>query len=234
MSQPDPVIPQRPARRPDPARFGGTRRLASYLTAGVTGATMATAHSEAAVVAINLGASGLNLLGQNGGVSVGSTRSISDWLGPNTGTLAISNNSVGGQWGLSGSGGLQFAILPGQYATPRRFAAAATIDNSASSFSSDFSKTVFGYDGDYFASDFSASPKSYMGFRFASGGGYQYGYLEVTWNSASTTWEILSGAYESTVNTAILAGASPVPAPSALALLALGGGAFRRARARAA
>ena len=242
MSQPDPVSAQRPSRRPDPARLGGNGRLASYLTAGVTGATMATAHSEAAVVAINLGPTGLNLLGQNGGVSDGSYRSISNWLGANTGTLEVFNDAGDGDWGIAGLGGLQFAIGTGGYASPRRFVAGQPIYRTGTTFTSANADSLFGYDGYYYSSNFSASPKSFMGFRFYTpshsgpplDSGWNYGYLEVTWSQGSTTFQILSGAYESQQGVAILAGATPVPAPSALALLALGGGAFRRARARAA
>ena len=78
-----------------------------------------------------------------------------------------------------------------------------------------------------------------MGFRFGAAGNYNYGYLEVTWDSATGNWQILSGAYESTVNAGILAGAGappaiPLPAASLLALMALGGNSFRRSRARSA
>ena len=75
-----------------------------------------------------------------------------------------------------------------------------------------------------------------MGFRFGGGSDCDYGYLEVTWNSAHTTWQVLSGAYESTPNTAILTPA-PVPEPGAatmafgaLASLCLGGRALKRWR----
>jgi hypothetical protein len=70
-----------------------------------------------------------------------------------------------------------------------------------------------------------------MGFQFFGGAGnWYYGYLEVTWNSSTNTFQILSGAYESTANAGILAGATAVPGAglSAMALMALGGGAFRR------
>jgi hypothetical protein len=59
--------------------------------------------------------------------------------------------------------------------------------------------------------------------------------LEVTWDGTSENWQILSGAYETTVNTAIAAGqgAASVPAPSPASLLALivGGAALRQWRA---
>ena len=80
------------------------------------------------------------------------------------------------------------------------------------------------------SADFGAG--SFMGFRFGTSGNYNYGYLEVTWDSSNTTFQILSGAYESTANTGILAGATAAAVPgggvSAMALMALGGGAFRR------
>ena len=80
------------------------------------------------------------------------------------------------------------------------------------------------------SADFGAG--SFMGFRFGTSGNYNYGYFEVTWDSSNTTFQILSGAYESTANTGILAGATAAAVPgggvSAMALMALGGGAFRR------
>jgi hypothetical protein len=222
---------------------GGNGRLAAYLTAGVTGATMATAQSEAAVVAIDIGATGLNITGANAGVANGSKRTISNWLGVGTGTLEIYNNFDPGYgqlyWGLDGdsasSAALQFAVNGSSFARPRNFGAGVTIDGSAT-WTGSLNNTAFrfrnAYSTQYVSPDFGAG--SFMGFRFGTTGAYYFGYLEVTWTSSTNTFQILSGAYESTVNTAILAGATPVPAPSALALLALGGGAFRRARARAA
>ncbi|MGA0287807.1 MAG: hypothetical protein ACO3QA_12350 [Phycisphaerales bacterium] len=80
------------------------------------------------------------------------------------------------------------------------------------------------------SADFGAG--SFIAFRFGTSGNYNYGYLEVTWDSSNTTFQILSGAYESTANTSILAGATAAAVPgggvSAMALMALGGGAFRR------
>ena len=74
---------------------------------------------------------------------------------------------------------------------------------------------------------------SYLGFRARptiSGTAWNYGYFEVTWNAASAQFQILSGAYESTVNTPIT-----VPEPAGMVLagigaLALGVGAIRRSR----
>jgi hypothetical protein len=78
-----------------------------------------------------------------------------------------------------------------------------------------------------------------MGFRTATG---NYGWLEVTWNSTSNEFQILSGAYEDQVGVAILAGdtgTAAVPEPSTFAMGALlsGGVAFvawRKRRQKAA
>ena len=79
-------------------------------------------------------------------------------------------------------------------------------------------------------------PGSFIGFRARptdTSTNWTYGYFEVTWTNATNTFEVISGAYESTVNTAIAV--QPVPEPSAIALagigaLALGAGAIRRSR----
>jgi len=74
------------------------------------------------------------------------------------------------------------------------------------------------------SADFGAG--SFIAFRFGTSGNYNYGYLEVTWDSSNTTFQILSGAYESDVNTAILAGATggaPVPGPAFIFRRASGG-----------
>jgi len=58
-----------------------------------------------------------------------------------------------------------------------------------------------------------------MGFKTAQG---KLGWLEVTWAGATDTFQIYSGAYESTAGVAIAAGATAVPEPSTIALIALG------------
>ena len=59
-----------------------------------------------------------------------------------------------------------------------------------------------------------------MGFKTAQG---NFGWLSVTWAGATDTFQIYSGAYESTAGVAIAAGATAaVPEPSTIALLALG------------
>jgi hypothetical protein len=212
-------------------------RLASYLTVGVTGSLLANAHSEAAIVMIDLtNVAGNDITGANAGLpAVNGKISIVNWLGAGSGTLEIYNN-YSGYWGLDGdsysSNTLQFAVngSSSSFASPRNFGTGTTIDNSAT-WTGSANRTTFKYvtSSTFTSPDFGAS--SFMGFRFGSGS-YYYGYLEVTWNSTTNTFQILSGAYESTANTGILAGATPSAVPgggvSAMALMALGGGAFRR------
>ena len=144
--------------------------------------------------------------------------------------------------GLDGGGNptLHFAVFGVAYASPNNFGLGTTIDVSAS-FDGFVARTVFRYTGDGSVSaDFGAN--SFMGFRFGVFGGtdFNYGWLEATWTSSTNTFQLLSGAYESTVNTPILAGAAaPVPEPTtgALAALVLGGtalGVARRRRQKAA
>jgi hypothetical protein len=74
-----------------------------------------------------------------------------------------------------------------------------------------------------------------MGFRTAQN---NYGWLEVTWDSASKDFQIFSGAYEDQVGVAIRAGdgagpaAVPEPGTWAAAALLAGGAAFVRWRKR--
>jgi hypothetical protein len=68
--------------------------------------------------------------------------------------------------------------------------------------------------------DFGAG--SYLGFVSQDGNA---GWLEVTWDSASREFQILSGAFESEPGVGILAGATAIPEPSS-ALLALTGSAM--------
>lgn len=217
-------------------------RLASHLFAGVAAALMATTHSGAAVVMIDLtNVNGYDITGTNGGVGSGQTVSIPDWLGAGTGSLDIRNGQSGMEWGLGGSAGatsleLATSSLLLAPASPLNLAQGSTIDSSTPNaiYIPNRVYTLF-KSGPAVSASFGTG--SFMGFRFGSGTNWNYGSLEVTWDSTNNTFQILSGAYESTANTAILAGATaavPVPAASLLALMALGGNSFRRNRARAA
>jgi hypothetical protein len=212
-------------------------RLASYLTVGVTGSLLANAHSDAAIIMIDLtNVQGNDITGINGGVAAGSKLTIDNWLGAGTGEFELYNapsvdlGFVGLDGDSSGGSTLRFAVTGTGYCSPRNFASNATIDSSAT-WTSLVSRTTFEYTlQPAVSADFGAG--SFMGFRFGTSGNYNYGYFEVTWDSSNTTFQILSGAYESTANTGILAGATAAAVPgggvSAMALMALGGGAFRR------
>lgn len=210
-------------------------KLGGYLAAGIGASVLGTAESEAAIVTLDLGPSGFNLLGPNGNIPSGQSRTVANF--PVTGLSMVVKNNAAGVFGISptfgvgGGGTLKFAYNYNQggpyYAVPRRFAANALINDNAL-FSPDGYKTYFRF-GTSDTSNWGAS--SYLGFNAAG----RYGYIEATWDSSANSFALLSAAYESTDNTPILAGAVPVPEPSAIALtglgaLALGTGAIRRNR----
>lgn len=74
----------------------------------------------------------------------------------------------------------------------------------------------------YTAPDWGAG--SYIGFGLtqASTSQVYFGYLEITWDSASLTFQVLSGAYEATPHTAITIPAQAVPGGGVVGLAALG------------
>jgi hypothetical protein len=201
-------------------------RLGTYLATAVGSCGLATL-ADGAIVNIDLtNVQGNNITGTNGGVAAGNFLTINDWLGAGTGTLEIYNGPYG-YTGLDADDSLLFAIFDGD-ASPNNFGSGSTIDSSAT-WSGSASRTVFKYYSDVSA-NFDAP--SFMGFRFGSGSSWNYGYLGVTWDG--TNFQLLSGAYESTLNTPILAGATAVPEPTtgALAALVLGGAALGVARRR--
>lgn len=208
-------------------------RLGAYLAAGLGASTVVTPTVDAAIICIDVS----SYSGINGGLAPGTGITINDWPFNGAGIFEIYNGKGSNvRYGFDGDGGLTFAITGG-YASPKNFAANDSIDNT-SVFSSSADNMVFkgSYNGGYQSPDFGSG--SYMGFRTNTG---NYGWLEVTWNSASTQFQILAGAYESVVGASILAGDScsaAVPEPSTWAMSALlsGGVAFtvwRRRRATA-
>ena len=230
----------------------GRMSLAAYLAAGIGLAGIAST-ADAAIVNINItdtrgdgnATTDDDISGVNGGLNAGAQKNILNWLGAgvSTSSLSLFNQHYSGRFSdyfyhgiANGTGGttvMEFALQQFSTASPRNFAAGATVD-SPGIWSAARSRSVFEYD---YASFGAISPNftagSYMGFRFGSGGNLNYGWLEVTWDSTGTgQWQILSGAYESTINTAIVIPSANVPAPSPASLLALivGGAALRQWR----
>jgi hypothetical protein len=197
-------------------------RLTNYLTTAVSAGTLASTAS-AAVVSLDVS----SISGPNGGVSSGGNSLVPlSTLGVDlTGYILIYNRP-------SSYMGLSVGIAAnGPYASPWNFAGGAMID-AAASFVSYTPQTVF---TDPLTNSISPDfgPNSFIGFRSDNN---HYGYLEVTWTSATNTFEILSGAYESTPGVGIRAGAAAIPEPSTamLSLGALAAGAFIRRRKQAA
>jgi len=194
------------------------------LAAGITSFAQ---NAQAALISINIGPSGFNIGGINGGAPGEGYNFASNFpIGGNF--LVLFNNYMSSYSGLEG-GGLAFAA-GASAATPVKFSLNALIDSSSSYPRS--SRELF-KNGSTLSPDFGAG--SYMGFRTSQG---NYGWLEVTWNRTSEEFQIYSGAYESEAGVGILAGAGPsaaVPEPGtwAAAALLVGGAGFMRWRKRA-
>ena len=184
---------------------------AACVTAGLV--MVIALRADAAIVNINLASAGsglTNITGPNAGMTFGQSKIVVNNL-VTGGDLDIFYNSSG--IGLDGDAGLRFAITGGT-SSPRNYASGATIDSTAT-YSGIDTETWF-YKGGSTpsnAADFGAG--SFMGFRFGSGGNYNYGYIEVLWTWTGTpstsTFQLLSAAYETTPNTAILASSSSAP-----------------------
>ncbi len=217
-------------------------RLPPYLAAGVGMAGVASS-VEAQIIPINIGSftsGSFNLGSVNAGLSPGGNASFNNFpmSGPSIGALrdaAYSGVFVTGLFG-NPSQGLEFAT-GGGYVNPMDLALNAVINASTptGSWSSLRIETGFQYTGLGIATAPDFGPGSYMGFRFGTAGSYNYGWLEVTWDSTFVQFQVLSGAYQSTINTAILAGdlgSTPVPesTPGGLMGVLLGGAALRQWR----
>ena len=196
----------------------------------VAGITSFAQNAQAELITINIGPTGFNIGGIGGGVANGAAATVANFPISNN-DLGIFNNSTGGAFsGLASTGGLSFACGGGT-ATPERFGPNATIGSGSSSYFSGF-ESLFKFVGEGVSPDF--GPNSYMGFQTSQG---NYGWLEVTWTASSSEFRILSGAYESTPNVDILAGAggaAPIPEPGTWAAMAIfaGGAAFAGWRRR--
>ena len=204
------------------SRKQNANRLAAYLATGIGAGLVATPVAEAAIVNIDLTSTGFDLDGVNAGVSPGSTTSKPNFPISGGGTITALNQS--NYKGISGNLFTSLSFAAGSAPTsPVKFTLYQSISSSASWTSG--GRSLFKYSVSE-SPDFGAG--SYMGFKTSQG---NYGWLEVTWAGATDTFQIYSGAYESTAGVAILAGdtgggTSAVPEPgqvaSSLLLLALG------------
>ena len=183
--------------------------------------------AQAALISINIGSFGIG--GINAGVANGSYSEINDFPISGGNTLYLLNNYGGTNTGMQGAG---LQIANGGTPLPIKFSLNASIDGATTTYANYGFFETFGY-----PTVPNWASGSYMGFRTTQN---NYGWLEVTWDSASKQFQILSGAYESTPNVAILAGAGgpgpaavPEPGTWAAAALLVGGAAFMRWRKRA-
>ena len=183
----------------------------------VAGITSFAQNAQAELITINIGSSpGFNIYGIGGGVSDGGFREIVGF--PISGNALYLYNDYFGETTGVASSGLAFAT-GATAATPVKFSLGATID-SGSTYMANTTASFFKY-SDTVSQDF--EPGSYMGFQTAQG---NYGWLQVTWTastpSSSEEFRILSGAYESRPNVAVLAGATaPIPEPGTWAAMAI-------------
>ncbi len=207
-------------------------KIIRYATASCVLGKLCATESRAEIVMINVGSGlgGFNINQVNGGVAVGNYQIKNNFPITGAGRLYLFNQSgFSSITGLTGKSGLALGVTAIADASIKKFSAGATI-NGTTSFNESQYFTAFKSNG-VTAANFTSN--DYVGFRFGSGSTFNYGWLQTTWDG--TNFQINSGAYESTANVAIQAGAVAVPEPGtitlgSLALLAGGGAAVRRYR----
>ena len=203
-------------------KSNNSNSLTSYLTTAVTVGTLASS-AHAAIVSLDI----TSISGPNAGVAPGSFNTIDmSTLHSGLSGQLQTYNGIDGKWGMDVDSQAYF-IVNGGFTSPKNLASGASI--SASSYFDSVSGSVLFRIGGNVSPDFGAG--SYIGFRDANG---SLGWLEVTWTSATNTFEILSGAYESTPHVSIAAGAVPEPSTALLSLGSLAAGAFIRRRKQVA
>ncbi len=197
-------------------------RLGAYLGAGVGAIGLGTS-VDAGVVIVDL----TGFTGDNMGVSSGGFAfcyaipgvtlvATNGWIGLNGVTV---NNSIGA---ILATGNL------GSTNTPINVGPGVAIDASSGDFADSLAATAF---KSTFRTVPDFGPNSFLGFKTASN---QYGYIEVLWTASTSTFKLVSAAYESTPFTSIQTpgGAAAVPEPAGMAVVALlvGGTALRQWR----
>ena len=211
-------------------------RFAGYLAATAGCCGLATT-ADAEIISIDI--TSPNISGPNGGVPYSFygdyNRTVQGWpvtqsssYGMSFPFLQIRNDASVVGLGGSGNRGVGFATYGS--GGPMKFGTGVSIGADIPTWTAgNIFRTAF-FRGGSVSPDFGAD--SFMAFRFGGGSDWNYGYIEVTWDSANKTFEILSAAYESTLNTPII---TPVPEPGsatmsfgALASLCLGGRALKR------
>ena len=174
--------------------------------------------------------------------SAEATTTGTDPLQFNLGTGAFGTGLSGDVFGITGGGTkptfaavgssqiITLSQLDGGSSNPRdfavRFGAGDTIDSSAHWTGGQPFLSKPGYSG-----TFNAGDRGYVGLRVANGGGYNYGWADITRNTGDSL--TLHGfAMETTADTAIQAGAVPEPAETAFAAALVAGSvaAFRARR----
>ena len=129
------------------------RAAAAAAIASVGAGILGTQSAEAGVVTVNLGPTGFNITGVNGGVASGTKAYVQNFP-KSSNTLHVLNNFLNGSQIYSGvafSGGGMLAYDVGGNAKPHNFAAGATI-GSGSSFTNSSYQTYFGPSG-FFVGD---------------------------------------------------------------------------------
>lgn len=200
--------------------------------------------SKGAVVSINIKSAGSpaeDISGVNAGLSWGDTRSVLNFVGDATLAIQRRNSRISLDPDAGTNTSFTMATIDGSDASIFRFAKNESIGPAFTGVWDASDDDVAFYnnnDDDYHAPSF--GPDSFIGFRFGDGTDFRFGYIEVLWNwtgdRETSTFEILSAAYEDQLNTPISAGAQPaggeVPEPTSMAIFGLGalGMAYRARR----
>jgi hypothetical protein len=224
-------------------------RWAAYPLAAVL-SMLAAPSADAAIVTIDLSSAGSGTPQDITGVNAGMTynqakRTVLSFVPNGDLDIFYQSTSPSDGIGLDGDTLLTFAIISSTArANPRNYQPGEVIDGTAT-YSGTDTRTWF-YNNSQTPSTASPNfgPNSFMGFRFGTTGIYNYGYIEVLWNWTGTpstsTFQLLSAAYESTLNTGIAATGSttasvPEPSTGVMGLAGLvwaGLAGFQRRRAR--